>query len=232
MLIYARMYIGKSCELYDCLLGLARNRGTTPEDAKATIERTVRRACSVRIGRQNHNGEPDSAGGGELRLCERTLKNFRAAVRSAVADGGPVEQQALFELSPGALDAASAAYPFFPHLTEIIRDKAHKLRSVQRGAWGGVDTDLRTCLDELVTGEHSLARMLQTSKKYQSVFQARSSCTLPACMHALHRWLVMPRDAASCLRDVRLRWLSHLSAPRIVRPSSKTPQLPGSANWC
>lgn len=168
MLMYARI-LTIAGEIYDCFLGSVRGYGTLPGDCRRAIVDVVRTACSVRVDRQGQTAEQ-----GNLVLCEKTLRHFRKIVVSAVADGGPVEQKALFECSPGALDREHAVAPFFPNLTEISRDKAHRLRSMQRGVWVSVDEEIRTFLDELVTGEGSLARMLQTSKKYQMVFQAAS----------------------------------------------------------
>jgi hypothetical protein len=172
LLVYARIFMGKSCELYECLLGAARGSGTLPEDCLRTIDGIVRRACSLPFGRQHTNRKPNETKDGKLIFCESTYNQFRHAVRSAVADGGNVEQRALFEASPGAMLPSRAADPLFPNLVDIARDKAHKLRSVQKGVWKGLDEDLRDFLNELVTGEGSLARMLQTSKKYQVLFEA------------------------------------------------------------
>ena len=159
LLVYARTYARRTQEVYDCLLGLMRGHGTLPEDCKNGIMNVVRNACTMRRGKDVH-------------VAENVLTRFRESVRSVVADGGPTEQRALFECSRLATQPDAAANPFFPNLLDINRDRAHKWRSIQKSVWKGIDDDLRGFLDDLITGEGSLARTLQTSKKYQLLFQA------------------------------------------------------------
>jgi hypothetical protein len=166
LLVYCRTYARKTQELYECLLGLVRGHGTSPGDCRQAIEQVVARAFTVNTGREV--GEEVSRGV----VAQDLLRRFRHSVRSAVADGGPTEQRALYDASPGTLDPSCRADPFFPNLVDISRDRAHKWRSVQKGIWKNVDSDIKIFLDELVTGERSLARMLQTSRKYQVLFEA------------------------------------------------------------
>ena len=165
LLAYARMFL-KTGELYDTLLGLVRPSGTGPAACRDAIERLVREACTLRVGKQ---GSTDA---GQTVFHQKAFDSFRHAVVSAVADGGPTEQKGLYECSPGKIDYEGDI--LFSALTEISRDRAHRLRSVQKGVWRSLDAEVRTFLDSLVTGEQSLARMLQTSKKFQMVFQVVS----------------------------------------------------------
>ena len=70
-------------------------------------------------------------------VCNDAVETFKKVVRSAVADGGPTEQRALFECSP-----ALSKNPLFPNLVDIHRDRAHEWRSIQKGVWKGIDTEL------------------------------------------------------------------------------------------
>ena len=112
------------------------------------------------------------------------MDNFRRAVVSSVADGGPTEQKALHFCAPGDLDSLGKP-PFFEHLDDICRDRAHRWRSVQKGVWKSLGKDLREFLDTLVSGEQSLARMLQTSKKFQQFFKVihRRRCPRSSFCH-------------------------------------------------
>ena len=182
LLAYARMFL-KSRELYDTFLGLVRPSGTGPSHMRDAIERLVREACSVRVGKQSHTDA------GQFVFHQEAFDTFRHGLVSAVADGGPTEQKGLYNCSPGKVDYEGDA--LFPGLTEISRDRAHRWRSVQRGVWRSLDDELRAFLDLLVTGEHSLASMLQTSKKFQYVFQVVSSSKAPIAAPATHHHQVI-----------------------------------------
>ena len=56
---------------------------------------------------------------------------------SVVADGGPTEQKALYECSPGKIDYEGE--PMFGNLVEINRGPARKLRSLQKDVWESLD---------------------------------------------------------------------------------------------
>ena len=96
---------------------------------------------------------------------------FRSSVRTALADGGPTEQRALFETSRSAPTPANAVNPYFRNLSEIARDTPHKWRSIQKGIWKALEDDLRQFLGELVSGEGCLSRMLTESKKHDKIFR-------------------------------------------------------------
>jgi len=166
LLAFARMYFGKWSELYDTFLGLVRPSGTTPSHCREAVAALVRETCSLRVGKQGHQDR------GNFVEDQAALDNFRAAVVSAVADGGPTEQKGLYFCAPGKEDICpSTDAPLFESLDDISRDRAHRWRSVQKGVWKSLDTPLHEFLCALVSGEHSLARMLQTSKKFQHVFK-------------------------------------------------------------
>ena len=90
---------------------------------------------------------------------------------SAVSDGGPSEVKALHAL---------ASDVFFPNLNHVTRDRAHRGRSVQKGAWHFFNDLTEGLLGMLLSDERSLCRMLQTSHKYSRLLQdiqARSLTT-------------------------------------------------------
>ena len=152
LLLYARVYVRKSQEVYDTFLGLVRDQGTLPSDVRRGIELVIKQACSVRTGR------------GPAAVCNAAVETFKKAVCSAVADGGPTEQRALYDSSP-----AHSQNPFFPNLVDIHRDRAHKWRSIQKGVWRGLDAELGDFLGDLM----DFVKMLQTSAKYQKIFKER-----------------------------------------------------------
>ena len=176
LLVYARTYCRKTNELYDCLLGLARGFGTEPSHCMAAIAHVVDKAFTFANGRAIHRTK--LAGtlvvkGGETVEDTAGKKTFLDSVRSAVADGGPTEQRALYDCSTASVEPAYAANPYFKNLDDICRDRAHKWRTVQKGFWEGVGDDVKNFLTSLVTGEHSFARMVQTSLKYRLVWKRK-----------------------------------------------------------
>ena len=165
LLVYCRVYVRRSAELYDCLLGMIRGLGTGAAECKKGTEDVVRRAFSVPVGRQRKKDAHAPV------VFNAGQERFKMSVRSAVADGGPTEQRALYDCSPGAPDPGLASDPFFKNLQDIHRDRPHTLRSVQKGIWKHLTGEVHKLLGLLVTGKGSLARMLRTSKKYQRIFQ-------------------------------------------------------------
>ena len=73
---------------------LVRPSGTGPMHCRDAI----REACSVRVGKQ---GYTDAA---QVVFQQAAFDTFRHGLVSAVTDGGPTEQKALYECSPGKLD--------------------------------------------------------------------------------------------------------------------------------
>ena len=100
LLVIARCFL-RPAQPYDFLLGLARDYGSGPDNCRKALEQIVRRACTVRRGRRANNGMVD----GEKDVFRSDLyETFRRSVRSAVADGGPTEQRALFDTSAISTD--------------------------------------------------------------------------------------------------------------------------------
>ena len=89
-----------------------------------------------------------------------------------MADGGPTEQRALYEASPLAsgLGGASADGCLFPNCMLITRDRAHRFRSVDKQFWSSLPSIFKDFLAKLVTGDRSLARLLETSEKFAHEF--------------------------------------------------------------
>ena len=80
-------------------------------------------------------------------------------ITCAVADGGPAEQTALSRMSD-----------LLPRLQHVVVDRAHRMRNLQRGAWPYLDQLSGGLLQRLITGEASLARMLEESGKYRNLW--------------------------------------------------------------
>jgi len=81
------------------------------------------------------------------------------------------EQKGLVLLSPSNTEYGATEPALFPNLVLISRDRAHRYRSVQKGVWSQVSRTLNETLEDLVSGPRSLARMLETSRKYRQCFQ-------------------------------------------------------------
>ena len=80
-----------------------------------------------------------------------------------MADGCLTEQRALYVLSPlvGTLAGVPNKEPLLPSADLITRDRSHRLRSVDRQFWRKLPTDFQVFLDSLLTGNRSLATLLQ-----------------------------------------------------------------------
>ena len=94
---------------------------------------------------------------------QATYDKFVKSLSSAVADGGPVEQGALFQLSETE----------WPSLNVITRDRPHRYRSVIKGMFKNLDDELQGFFRKLLKGDRSLATMLQTNVKFSQVFQQK-----------------------------------------------------------
>ena len=169
LFVHARVYVRASKEVYECLIGAARDYGTTPSECLAGIKQVFRNACTELKGRQVHKDKSVAGAGNVFRadIYERLCNS----VVNASPDGGLTEQKACYEASPAAQDPANRDNPLFKHLDDIGRDRAHKWRSIMKLVWANIDAPIREFLDELVTGDGSFARMLQTSSKYNLLFQ-------------------------------------------------------------
>ena len=83
----------------------------------------------------------------------------------AVADGGLSEQQALQTL----------AHDELPSLKLIVRDRAHRMRAVQRQTWTTLQSFCNGLLDVLVSGSDSIANTLEHSRKLMLIFEQAQS---------------------------------------------------------
>ena len=63
--------------------------------------------------------------------------------------------------------------PLFKNLALIARDRPHRYRSVQKGFWSHVGLEIRELLDSLVVGPRSLARLMETSRKFSLLFEKK-----------------------------------------------------------
>ena len=48
LLLYARIYVRKTQEVYDTFLGLVRDQGTLPSDCRRGIELVIMQACIIK----------------------------------------------------------------------------------------------------------------------------------------------------------------------------------------
>ncbi|CAK8998373.1 unnamed protein product [Durusdinium trenchii] len=165
--------------LHDFFLGLGADAvpdSNEPDPSRAvlrSLEQVVKRACMVRVAARRTNSLYESP---EDYFDDSTYQHFRKCVVSMVADGAYTEQRALYEASPLAGELGGSAQDcLFPCCKLITRDRAHRWRSVDRGFRGSLPSTFQDFLSKLVTGERSLARMLETSEKFARAFQAKQA---------------------------------------------------------
>lgn len=168
LLIFCRVLTDKG-HLHESLLGIARDFGTGHEACLAAVQGVVRQACLKVSGRRR----PDLETGQLDALDEALLAQFRAKVRVASSDGGPAESKAIWELSAQAQDPARRADPFFKALHFIFRDAPHLYRSVQKALWEDIDADIHSFLELLVTGNRSLLKLMESSRKFSLIFERK-----------------------------------------------------------
>ncbi|CAE7401950.1 unnamed protein product [Symbiodinium sp. CCMP2592] len=164
-LVYARV-LTHAGSLYDFLLGIAECLPDVDSGAEA-LQQIIRRACTRAVGQRK---------GGLLythpedKFVTEAYTRFCNSVISAVADGGTVEQRILFDSTAARL-VNTQSPPLFPSCMIVTRDRPHRFRSVQKGFWNQVDLPIKELLDSLVTGNRSVARLLESSLKFGRVFQ-------------------------------------------------------------
>ena len=176
LVVYARTLSKHG--LYDFLVGIDSDTAADsdcPDAARKVLQalkRVLTRACVVRgTGRRTscYSGEDDA-------VDPATLDNFLKSIRSAVADGSAVEQRALFEASPllhQLTDAPGDRQALFENCCLITRDRAHRLRSVDKGFWKALPPVFGKFMKKMITGERSLAKLLETSEKFSKAFVAK-----------------------------------------------------------
>ena len=159
--------------IYDTVLGCEADVGTEAEHKVAAFKRILENVCTIRKGKRDVRGNIMA---GSRDICKpELLQHLRRIIRVAVADGGPPEQRALFDLSP--LESADA---YLPNLRHIFRDRAHRMRSVQKGAWESLNVICNGFLDSFFTGNQSFSRMVQSSRKH--LFGVSSKPCFPWCV--------------------------------------------------
>ena len=168
LLVFIRC-LEKKGELYETVLGIVRDYGTGHANCLQALDRVFDEACTVRNGRRNRTG--DRQRGTDDRLDEDLKNKMRNSVRSAASDGGPAEAKALWEASPRAKAPVRQADVYFKNMMYIFRDAPHKYRSVQKAVWEQLDKPLREFLDALVTGDDSLLKLLENSRKFSLLFE-------------------------------------------------------------
>ena len=52
LLVMAKAMIRETSEVYDCLLGSVRSRGTSPDECKASLQEVVEQVSHLCVGRQ------------------------------------------------------------------------------------------------------------------------------------------------------------------------------------
>jgi hypothetical protein len=162
LLIFLRV-LTKTGQIYECLLGLARDYGTGPTNCLKAIEAVMRQKCTRKHGRRTiphyDKGEGD-------KFDAELFNKLRNGNTSIASDSGPTEMKAAFEACPTAKDPANRADPLFPNNRYIFRDAAHRHRSVQQGFWNDLDKPLRDFLSALIDGPHSFAKFVGDSRKF------------------------------------------------------------------
>jgi hypothetical protein len=167
LLVFCRTLTTRG-EMRESLLGIARDYGTGHVAAMKALEGVVNDACTLMRGRRE-TGKHD-VGPADI-VDSDMLSTFRGAVRCAAADGGPSEAKALWECSPRAKTDACKADPYFKNLHYIFRDAPHKHRSVQKNFWDNLAKPLKDFLDVLVTGDRSLLKLIEQSRKFSIIFE-------------------------------------------------------------
>ncbi|CAE7250176.1 unnamed protein product [Symbiodinium sp. CCMP2592] len=173
LVVYARI-LTKSGQIFDCHLGIQGDCVADAEEPQASrklseaFKKILLRSCTKRgDGRRSnlYHGEDDT-------IDTVAFDRFCDSVRSIVCDGCAVEQRAAFESSPlvGHLVGAAERQPLFPNCAMITRDRAHRVRSVQKLFFKKLPPIFSQFIDKLLTGKRSIATLLETSDKYSHAF--------------------------------------------------------------
>lgn len=167
LLVFCRTLTTRG-EIRESLLGIARDHGTGHTAAMKALQGMVNDACTLKRGRR----QPGKHDVGPADIVDSDmLATFRGAVRCAAADGGNSEAKALWECSPRAKTDECKADPYFKNLHYIFRDAPHKHRSVQKNFWDHLEKPLKDFLDVLVTGDRSLLKLIEQSRKFSLIFE-------------------------------------------------------------
>eukprot|EP00439_Symbiodinium_sp_Y106_P066153 s662_g10.t1 len=173
LVVHARIL--SAAGIYDMLLGIDKDvvpDNDQPDASRAVVEglrRILKRAATEKSSSRRLKSVYYTD---DDRFDDDALRHFCSKVLSLVADGCPTEQRALFECSAlgGKLVCDENREPLFPAAALITRDRAHRLRSVDKLFWKKLPTVFRDFLDLLITGDRSLAKLLETSDKFATAF--------------------------------------------------------------
>ena len=146
-------------------LAICRDSGAHSRDVAAAVLAAVRRFCKRRvlhpglnIGRRKLQHDPAAADA----ICSR--------IEMFTADGASNEQLAGKMLHPTSLRHGGAAGKL-PNLRMVLRDKAHASRRLTERTFQA-DPVLDRIMQVVVVGNCSVARLLNNSRRVQTIFEA------------------------------------------------------------
>ena len=145
-----------------CLAQVLDPGGSAHEVASA-IHTGIDRLCSRRVA---HKGMSKVKCSPLTHAAKATA--IRARIEMYTADGAANEQLAARILHPASVRNA-AGVPKLPSLKMVIRDKAHATRRLTERSFR-VDQDLNFIWETLINGHNSIARLLENSRSFKSLF--------------------------------------------------------------
>ena len=173
LVVYGRI-LSKAGGLYDFLLGIDGDTSPDleqPDSARKIVEalKRILVRASTKRGTQRRDktyfGPDDTA---DNLACQ----TFCDSVISITAYGGPTEQRAAYECSPhvGELVGVPGREPLFPNCALITRDRAHRVRSVQKLFFKKLPPVFRRFINGLMLGKRSLCTLIEQSEKFGKAF--------------------------------------------------------------
>ena len=145
------------------VLAQFRRAGRDAEEIASLVRRAVRHFCTFG---QHH--PCTNRGRARPQLDRKAMYHIIRNIEMFSADGASSEQLAGRLLHPRVERAGTAEK--LPRLKMILRDKAHSVRRLTQRTFK-VDPVLNGILDELVTGQRSIAEMLHLSEPCSKVFR-------------------------------------------------------------
>ncbi|CAE7568290.1 unnamed protein product [Symbiodinium sp. CCMP2592] len=173
LVAYART-LTKAGGLYEFLLGIDSNTSPDSDEADAarvTVEALKRILLRAATKRGTQRRETPYFGPDDV-ADDRAAQAFCDSVVSITADGGPTEQRAAYECSPrvGELVGVPGRQALFPHCGLITRDRAHRVRSVQKLFFSKLPPVFQEFINSLMLGPRSLCSLIQQSEKFRKAF--------------------------------------------------------------
>ena len=170
LVAYARV-LGKT-GVYEMLLGVVK-QDLLKDNSRGTLEalELLFKQICTKPARCKRN-ENNMFGSDEDRLDNVLFKRLCESVFTAIADGGPNEQRCLYEASPSGSDLRQQPdyEPLLPNLRLIVRDAAHRYRSIDKLVVSKLPSLFKETLESLVNGERSISRLLEKSPKFSQLF--------------------------------------------------------------